>query len=67
MFHSLLAHVHNGRIELSEQLELPEGARLLITLLPEKDDEFWAQASQESLASVWDNTDDDTYAQLLED
>jgi len=27
--------------------------------------EFWLQASQTSLDTVWDNTEDDVYAQLL--
>ncbi|MEA5448386.1 hypothetical protein VB780_07400 [Leptolyngbya sp. CCNP1308] len=27
--------------------------------------QFWQQASQTSLDSIWDNQDDDVYAQLL--
>lgn len=29
-------------------------------------DEFWLKASETSLNFVWDNSDDDIYAQLLE-
>ena len=45
---------------------LPEGALVLVTLLPQEDEsQFWMQASQASLAEVWDNPQDDIYAQLL--
>jgi hypothetical protein len=27
--------------------------------------EFWMAASEESLAAIWDNHEDDVYAQLL--
>lgn len=30
------------------------------------DDDFWLNASEPSLAAVWDNPDDDIYAELLE-
>lgn len=55
-----------GKIELLEQTELPEGTRVLVTLLPDDEAEFWLQTSQTSLDTVWDNTEDDVYAQLLE-
>lgn len=29
-------------------------------------DDFWLKASQPSLDAVWDNPDDDIYAELLE-
>jgi hypothetical protein len=50
---------------LLELSELPEGAKVLVTVLPDEEAEFWLQASQTSLDSVWDNTEDDVYAQLL--
>lgn len=30
------------------------------------DDGFWLKASEPSLAAIWDNPDDDVYAELLE-
>ncbi len=66
MMQTLCATVHDGKIELSEPASLPEGAKVLVTLLPEEDRRFWTEASQQSLAAVWDNTEDDAYAQLLE-
>jgi hypothetical protein len=62
------AVVRNGKIELTENISLAEGAKVLVTLLPEEDEaDFWERASQESLADVWDNPEDDVYAELLKD
>ena len=49
--------------KLLEQTDLPEGARVLVTLLPEEETEFWLHASQTSLDTVWNNTEPDVYAQ----
>jgi hypothetical protein len=62
---TLWADVHGGQIRLSENVDLPEGTKLLVTVLPD-DDRFWLKASETSLAAVWDNAEDDAYAQLLE-
>jgi hypothetical protein len=62
---SAWATIHNGQIVLSEGTELPEGAKVLVTVLPD-DDAFWQGASESSLAGVWDNAEDDVYAQLLD-
>ncbi|BBC24500.1 hypothetical protein ABRG53_2243 [Pseudanabaena sp. ABRG5-3] len=49
-----------------EASELVEGAKVLVTVLSEDyESEFWLQASQTSLDEVWDNTEDDIYAELL--
>lgn len=53
-----------GRVELSESIAIPEGTRILVTILPDEESEFWLKASQTSLAAVWDNDEDDIYAQL---
>ena len=65
MLKTLWATVRQGKIELLELSELPEGAKVLVTLLPDEEAEFWLQASQTSLDRVWDNTEDDVYPQLL--
>ncbi len=65
MLKTLWATVRQGKIELLELSELPEGAKVLITLLPDEEAEFSLQASQTSLDTIWDNTEDDVYAQLL--
>jgi hypothetical protein len=53
-----------GKVELSEPIAIPEGTRILVTILPDDESDFWLKASQTSLAAVWDNDEDDIYAQL---
>ena len=65
MLNTLWATVRQGQIELLESAELPEGVRVLVTVLPDNEAQFWVDASQTSLDAVWDNTEDDVYAQLL--
>jgi hypothetical protein len=65
MLNSLWAVVHDGKIELTEPADLPDGTMVLVTVLPQGDDAFWQQASMTSLGSIWDNAEDDVYAQLL--
>ena len=67
MLKTPLAIVKQGKIEIPEQLELSEGTRVLITVLPDKETEFWHQSSKASLDKVWDNTEDEVYAELLEE
>ncbi len=66
MLKTLWATVRQGKIELLESAELPEGVRVLVTVLPDDEAEFWLNVSQTSLGVVWDNAEDDVYAQLLE-
>ncbi len=55
------------KIELLEKVEIPEGTRVLVTLLIDEDEpKFWQSASQLSLDKVWNNSEDDIYEQLLE-
>jgi hypothetical protein len=60
------AIVRNGKIELLDEVELPEGTKILLVLLPEDESQFWMEASRLPLDAVWDNPQDDVYAQLLE-
>jgi predicted DNA-binding antitoxin AbrB/MazE fold protein len=62
---TIWATIRQGRIEPLEATELPEGTRVLVTLLPEDEAEFWLESSQVSLDAVWNNQEDDIYAQLL--
>ena len=60
------ATVRNGKIELLDLTELPEGTKAIVTLLPDDETDFWLQSSQTSLDAIWDNAEDEVYAQLLE-
>ena len=62
---NIRAIVRAGRIELLEEVEIPEGTEVLITPLFDERD-FWLKASEGSLDSVWDNAEDEVYAELLE-
>lgn len=67
------AIVREGKVELLEPLELPEGAEALVTLLTknsivstEADAVFWSHASVPVASAIWDNAEDDIYAELLQ-
>jgi len=46
MLKTLWATVRQGKIELLESVELPEGTRVIVTLLPENKTEFWVQTAK---------------------
>ena len=66
MINTVWAVVHEGRIEPLHQITAPEGTRVLVTLLLEDESDFWLDASSASLDAVWDNAEDDCYAELLD-
>lgn len=66
MLNTVWAVVHEGRIEPLQQITAPEGTRVLVTLLLEDEADFWLTASSASLDAVWDNAEDDRYAELLD-
>ena len=59
------AVVKNGQIVPLGQVTLEEGTKVLVTLSETYDQEFWLAASEESLREIWDNEEDDIYAELL--
>jgi hypothetical protein len=65
MLKTFWATVRQGKIEPLESTELSEGTKVLITLFPDDEASFWALAAQGSLDAIWDNAEDDVYAQLL--
>lgn len=67
MLQTILAIVHNGKIEPVEPLALPEGTKLIITTLPDdvEEEEFRMNISNAGFALVWDNEEDDVYKELL--
>lgn len=66
MLRTVQGVIRAGKIELLEPVELPEGANVLVTFLPDEAGEFWLNASQVTLDAVWDNPEDDVYGKLLE-
>ena len=67
MLQTVWAVIHDGKIEPLEGVVFPEGAKVIVTLLPEEEDtNFWLFASEASLTEVWGNAEDDVYAELLQ-
>jgi len=64
MLNTIRAVVKEGQIQLLEKLELPEGTEVLVTPLID-DSAFWLGVSQSALDKIWDNEEDDVYAELL--
>ena len=65
MLRTFWGTVRQGKIELLDSADLVEGTQVLVTLIANDEAEFWRQASQVSLNAVWDNAEDDIYAELL--
>ena len=65
MLETFWGTVKQGKIELLESANLVEGTQVLVTFIPGDQSGFWLQASQVSLNAVWDNAEDDIYAELL--
>lgn len=66
MINTIWAVILEGKIVPLEEIEAPEGTRALVTLLPEEESDIWLAASETSLSAIWDNAEDDVYAELLE-
>ncbi len=67
MLNTVRAIVRQGKIEVVEPVDLPEGTMVLVTLLIEEDTLFWSRVSQVALDTIWDNAGDDVYAELLKE
>jgi hypothetical protein len=66
MINTIWAVIRDGKIMPLEDVNVPDGTRVLVTLLPEDDAGFWVAASESSLNEVWGDAEDDVYAELLE-
>lgn len=68
MLNTLWAVAMNDKIELLEKMKIPDGTKILVTLLPDTDESnFWTNASHVSLDKIWGNKEDDVYEQLLQE
>ena len=59
MLRSVWATVRGGRIEPLEPVELVEGSRLIVIILPDEEDHAWPQGSEVALEDIWDDQEDD--------
>ena len=63
MLNTVRAVVRAGNIALLEPVDFPEGTTLLVTPLIEEDTLFWARVSHVALDAIWENAEDEVYAQ----
>jgi len=65
---TIRAIVRDGKIVPVDDLSLADGTRLLVTFVPDDDESgFWQEVDQDALGTVWNNDQDDVYAQLLKE
>ncbi|MBD3346899.1 MAG: hypothetical protein GF401_17730 [Chitinivibrionales bacterium] len=65
MFPTYQAEVKKGKINLPDDTKLPDGTKVLVTVISDDELRFWSDASTTSLDKIWNNEEDDAYAQLL--
>lgn len=67
MLKPVAAVVRGGKIELLEPVPLTEGTQLLVTMLSNGEERrFWGGVSDHAVRQVWENPEDDVYADLLQ-
>ncbi|MGZ8219466.1 hypothetical protein [Methylomagnum sp.] len=65
MLNTARAIIKQGRVELLNPVEIPEGTEVLVTFNVPDDKDFWLGVSQSALDKIWNNPADDIYEQLL--
>jgi len=54
-------------VDLPDNVNLEDGKRVLVTVLPpEEENEYWQGASPSALDAIGTNAQDDRYAELLQ-
>lgn len=65
MLNTVWAVVRNGQILPDVPIELHDGQRVLVTILTDEEIDFWMATTSSSLDAIWNNEEDDIYAELL--
>jgi hypothetical protein len=65
MLKTLWAEVKQGKIELLELADLPEGTRVLVTLLPTQETDQWLNPQGAVRDDIWDNIEDNVQVPVL--
>ena len=63
MQETIRAIVSKGRLEPLDELSIPDGTEVVVTIV--SNGEFWLDASESSLETIWGSPEDDVYAELL--
>jgi predicted DNA-binding antitoxin AbrB/MazE fold protein len=56
----------SGKLKFPNDVDIPEGANVLVTVIGEPKEDYFEKASEDMLDKIWNNKDDDIYEQLLE-
>ncbi|MEW6664984.1 MAG: hypothetical protein AB1512_07170 [Thermodesulfobacteriota bacterium] len=60
--------VQDKKVVLLEEIHIPDGTRVIVTVpSDEKPASFWEAASAGTLDRIWNNEEDDIYADLLKE
>jgi hypothetical protein len=60
--------VQDKKVVLLEEIDIPDGTRVIVTVpSEEKSAPFWEAASAGTLDRIWNNEEDDIYADLLKE
>ena len=65
MLKTLWGEVKQGKIELLELADLPEGTKVLVTLLPSHEIDQWLQAQNHLRDAIWDDIEDNVQVPIL--
>jgi hypothetical protein len=65
MLRTIPAEIRKGKISFLEKIRIPEGSRLLITVMSNNEGDFWPKTAEALLKKIWNNTEDDVYEKLL--
>ena len=64
MLKTLWAEVKQGKIELLELADLPEGTKVLVTILPTHETDQWLKVKG-NVDDIWDNIEDNVQVSVL--
>ncbi|OGU17443.1 MAG: hypothetical protein A2X61_08995 [Ignavibacteria bacterium GWB2_35_12] len=56
----------SGNLKLPKDASIPDGSKVIVTVIEEPSEDYFIKASEEMLDKIWNNDNDDIYEQLLE-
>jgi predicted DNA-binding antitoxin AbrB/MazE fold protein len=65
MINTIEAVLKNGHFVPIESVSFPDGTKARVTIIDDDDLDFWWSASEEVIDAIWNNSEDDVYAELL--
>jgi hypothetical protein len=65
MLNTFQTYFKEGQILLTNEIEIPENAKIFVSFIDNTKEDFLLKASESSLDKIWNNNEDDIYEQLL--